>query len=273
VIVAALVLSSLLCVVFPAAGDGPGSGEDHGLGADPGIVAVAASLYPCVQELAGRYAASGRTPPRLVVGASGKLARQIEAGAPFGLFLSANLEWLEYLANRGLAGSPQPLAASRLVLWWPEVSAPEPGLLDGKLRVALADPEAAPFGAAARRYLQERGAYAALGSARRLIITGTVLQAALAVRGGGADLAFTALSVAHKLGGSYCTLPVPALQHGGTAVPGRMTEPLDEFWRYIRSSEAEAVWRTWGFEPARAEGRTQGRTKSAAESGGAAGAP
>jgi molybdate transport system substrate-binding protein len=232
----------VLCLAGPAI---PVSPDASG---DSGTVAVAGSLFPCVSDLAERYAASGGNPPRLVVGSSGKLARQIEAGAPFGLFLSANVEWLEYLKHRGLVGPAEPLASSPLVLWWSRSAPPDPALLAGEPRVAIADPEAAPFGAAARLYLEERGMYDRLRRANRLIITGTVLQSALAVQSGGADLALTALSVARKLKGGYTVLPVPALRHAGAPVQGKMTPPLEDFWRYLRSPEVEAVWREWGFE-------------------------
>jgi molybdate transport system substrate-binding protein len=183
------------------------------------------------------------------VGSSGKLARQIESGAPFGLFLSANLEWLDYLEQRGLVGAQERLASSPLVLWWLRAGAPDPALLDGEPKVAIADPEAAPFGAAARRYLEERGLYGRLLHGKRLIITSTVLQAALAVQSGGAEVALTALSVAHELGGGYALLPVPALQHAGALVLGRTNPGVEKFWRYLRSPEARSVWEAWGFTP------------------------
>jgi molybdate transport system substrate-binding protein len=224
------------------------------LGAD--AVAVAGSLFPCVEELAARYQASGRPAPQLVLGSSGKLALQIEAGAPYGLFLSADLEWLQYLRDRNLCGEVLPLAESPLVMWWPRAEPPEPVLLSGSLRVAIADPEAAPFGRIARQYLEDRNLYARLVQAKRLIITDTVLQSVLATQSGGADIAFTSLSVTHKLeGGNYAVLPY-SLQHAGSLISGRATEGLRAFWAFLRSEEAISRWEAWGFVPApvRAQG-------------------
>ena len=65
-------------------------------------MAVAGGLFPCVSELADLYNDMAGEAPGLVVGSSGKLAGQIAAGAPFGLFISANLEWLHYLEEKGL---------------------------------------------------------------------------------------------------------------------------------------------------------------------------
>lgn len=243
-------LVALMVVLAAALGlPSPAAADRAGKASDPGSAAVAGSLYPCVSELAERYAAAGGSPPTLVVGSSGKLARQIEAGAPFGLFLSADLQWLQYLDQRGLVGAQGRLASSPLVLWWPRAGAPDPSLLDGETKVAIADPEAAPFGAAARRYLEERGLYGRLLDGRRLIITATVLQAALAVQSGGAELALTALSVARELGGGYALLGVPALQHAGALVTGRSTQATEEFWAYLRSPGARTVWEAWGFAP------------------------
>jgi molybdate transport system substrate-binding protein len=230
----------LLAAAVPASADGAG---------DPGAVAVAAGLYPCVSDLAERFAASGAAPPRLVVGSSGRLARQIEAGAPFGLFLSANLEWVEYLGQRNLVGPIVPLPQSPLVLWWPRREPPDLQLLSGAPRVAIADPAAAPFGRAARDYLEARGWYEELTRRKRLIVTGTVLQAALAAQSGGADMALTALSAAGRLGGSFTPVPVAPLQHAGALVRGRDTAAIRAFWEYLRAAEAEPIWRAWGFTP------------------------
>jgi molybdate transport system substrate-binding protein len=221
---------------------------------DPGTVAVAGGLYPCISDLAERYAASGSVAPHLVVASSGRLARQIEAGAPFGLFLSANLEWLDYLGQRGLVGAVVLLPESPLVLWWSRDAAPDPALLAGAPRVAIADPVAAPFGKAAKDYLEERGSYEALQARHRIIVTGTVLQAALAAQSGGADLALTALSVANELGGSYTVLPVPPLQHAGALVRGRDTAAIRAFWEYLCSEEVRPIWQAWGFVPPRRPG-------------------
>lgn len=65
------------------------------------VVAVAASMHECINELATQFENHGLgTPPKIVSGASGKLASQIIAGAPFGLFLSASPEWTKNLKVR-----------------------------------------------------------------------------------------------------------------------------------------------------------------------------
>jgi molybdate transport system substrate-binding protein len=216
-------------------------------------VAVAGGLFPCVGELAELYDGITGKAPGLVVGSSGKLASQIAAGAPFGLFISANLEWLHFLEERGLVGKIIALASSPLVLWWPRDGQPDPNALQGSVRVAIVDPALGPFGSTARCYLENIGIYDALLREKRLIITSTALQSALAAQGGAADLAFTSMAVAKKIvvelrsPGSAVVIPGYDLIHAGAVIQNRSSAAIEAFWAYLRSEEADAVWRKWGF--------------------------
>lgn len=216
-------------------------------------VAVAGGLFPCVSELADLYNDMTGKAPGLVVGSSGKLASQIAAGAPFGLFISANLEWLHFLEEKGLVGEIVAFASSPLVLWWPRDGRPDPNALHGPVRVAIVDPALGPFGFTARRYLENIGAYDSLLQDKRLIITSTALQSALAAQSGAADMAFTSMSVAKKIAadlhspGSVVVIPGYDLIHAGALINNRSSALIEAFWEYLRSEEADAVWRKWGF--------------------------
>ncbi|UCF96132.1 MAG: molybdate ABC transporter substrate-binding protein [Spirochaetaceae bacterium] len=222
-------------------------------------VAVAAGLFPCVRELADLYGECNGKAPNLVVGSSGKLASQIAAGAPFGLFLSANREWIIFLEKKGLVVEYTDFATSPLVLWWPRKDPPDPRALGGDLRIAIVDPILGPFGATARAYLEDAGLYDSLLREKRLIVASTALQAALAAQSGAADLAFTSMSVARKFStdlraqGSSLALCGYDLTHAGALIRGQATAGVEEFWRYLRSREAVAVWRKWGFNVDREE--------------------
>lgn len=213
--------------------------------------AVAGSIYPCVTELAGIYADNGGKAPELVMGSSGKLAAQIKAGAPFGLYLSASRKWALHLKELDLLEEIHPMATSPIVLWWTKEEAPGLELLNDKtIRVAIADPEAAPFGRAARDYLLSEGLYDQLLAEKRLIIGGTVQQAGLAARNGGADVAIVSLSIARKMNsGSETVLPITPLANAGALVKGKATEDLRNFWTFIRSAQAAPIWTKWGFSP------------------------
>lgn len=213
--------------------------------------AVAGSIYPCVTELAEIYTESGGNAPELVMGSSGKLAAQIKAGAPFGLYLSASRKWALHLKDLDLIEEIHPMATSPIVLWWMKEEAPALELLaDGKTRVSIADPEAAPFGRAARDYLRAEKLYDKLLADKHLIIGGTVQQAGLAARNGGADVAIVSLSIARKMdAGSETILPIPSLANAGALVKGKTTSDLKDFWAFIRSAKAAPVWTKWGFSP------------------------
>jgi molybdate transport system substrate-binding protein len=216
-------------------------------------VAVAGGLFPCVSELADLYSDLTGKAPALVVGSSGKLAGQIAAGAPFGLFVSANLEWLHFLEEKGLVGEIVVFASSPLVLWWPLYGRPDPSALHGPVRVAIVDPALGPFGFAARRYLENIGTYDTLLQAKRLIITSTALQSALAAHSGAADMAFTSMSVAKKIvadlgsPGGAVVIPGYDLIHAGAVIQDRSSAAIEAFWEYLRSEETHSVWRRWGF--------------------------
>ena len=235
--VKALLAISLLLLLFPA--------EPR---AD--VAAVAGGLFPCVTELAAAYKERTGWAPELVSSSSGKLARQIEAGAPFGIYLSADFSWPDYLNSKGdFLEEIIPLASSPLVLWWLKPEAPTPSIINSGIRIALADPDAAPFGRAAKNYLQEEGLWQELLHKKRLVITGTVLQSALAVKSGGAAAGFVSLSAVNKLKtGSYTVLSAPCISHAGVIVKGRASHRLRGFWNYLRSDAALKIWRDWGFK-------------------------
>lgn len=218
------------------------------------VVAIAASMHECALELAAAFEEAGfGEAPQLVSGASGKLAAQITSGAPFGLFLSASPEWTEKLKKDGLLYDIAPMAKAPAVAWWPKDEAISLETLRGeKIRIAIADPAAAPFGKAASEYLLSIGLYDTLMKEGRLIIMGSVEQAMLAATSGGANVAIVSLSLAIKASkGSHVKLPIAPLENSGGLVKSRITENITEFWCYIRSDAAAPIWEKWGFEPVR----------------------
>jgi len=240
----AIVIGAALILSFNAVNSAPAAQED--------IVAVASSIHECIKELASEFEAEkmGRA-LKIVAGASGKLASQIMAGAPFGLYLSASPEWAEKLQKEGFLFDVFPMASSPLVAWWAKDEPISTDALKKKdVRISIADTKAAPFGKAAANYLQSIGIYDKLLEEKRLVIMGNVEQAALAVKSGGADIGMFSLSIAKKLNeGRYVVLPVEPLQNSGGLVKERYSENLKAFWEYIRSENANETWIKWGFEP------------------------
>jgi molybdate transport system substrate-binding protein len=153
--------------------------------AHPVVIFAAASLTDAVGEIARAFAArtaegsaesskqsSGENPVRTSFAASSVLAKQIEAGAPADVFLSADPEWMDYLEKRGLlkAGTRQDLLLNRLVLIAPADSrvhltlAPHAdlGAALGGGRLATGDPDSVPAGRYAQAALKWLGAWEAL---------------------------------------------------------------------------------------------------------------
>lgn len=182
-------LAAALCCVTPGRASGP---------AQDVRVAVAASFKPTAEALCDAYFAT--RPGRCVItaGASGLLYAKAAQGAPFDVFLSADRARAGQLESAGIAvpGSRFTYAIGRLVLWHPD-GAPSrdlrTALTDPALRtLAIANPGAAPYGAAALQTLHALGIDPA---ARYRVVRGeSAAQAFQFVATGAADAGFVALS-------------------------------------------------------------------------------
>lgn len=169
------------------------------------VVAVAANFSPVLEEILRHYTALTGQEVRISAGSSGTLVRQIEQGAPFQLFLSADEHFVEYLYNRGLAQDTGRIyAIGVLVLYLPHASklnvmADHETMLgqmysDRNIRIAIANPDLAPYGLAAREVLQRFGGWSELSD--RLILGENVGQTAQFALTGSVDAAFLPYSLA-----------------------------------------------------------------------------
>jgi molybdate transport system substrate-binding protein len=223
-------------------------------------VAVAANFQPALQALAGPFRASSGHELLMSAGSSGKLAAQVEQGAPFDVFLSADDERPRHLVERGLAvgASRFTYARGRLVLWsaregWtlgPEV------LRGGDFHhLAIASPEAAPYGAAALEVLDRLGALRRVEP--RLVRGESIGQTFAFVASGAAEIGFVALS---QLEGP----PRPAAG-SRWLVPAELHAPIEQqavlltaaaepaaaraFLAFLSGPEALRVLTAFGYEP------------------------
>ena len=133
------------------------------------VVFAAASLKEALDDAAKLYAAQGGSAPRISYAASSALARQIESGAPADMFISADLDWMDYLQQRNLIqpGTRKNWLGNRLVIAAP---ADNPLTLDikpgfdlaGALkggRLSMADPDSVPAGKYGKAALQNLGVW------------------------------------------------------------------------------------------------------------------
>ena len=213
-----LPLALLACAL--ALGWGPASRPGF---AAPLIVAAASSLQPAMGELGRLYHAAGGERPVFVFGSSGKLTRQLEHGAPYDIFMSAEEAWVAHLARKKVlaAETVTPYALGRLALVLHPPLAYPPGstvagrnelrlLRRGGVRhVSLAHPAHAPYGSAARQTLRQVGMWQALRP--KLVYGENVRQALTFVETGNADAGFVAESIARP--GRLAWLPVDGALH------------------------------------------------------------
>jgi molybdate transport system substrate-binding protein len=229
---------------------------------DVPVVAAAADLQFALTEVAEAFAKQTGRKVKLTFGSSGNLARQIQQGAPFQLFLSADEQFVFDLAAKGLTLDDGALyAIGRIVILAPHGS---PLVADGDLaglraalangtikRFAIANPEHAPYGQRAEEALRRAGLWDALKD--RLVLGENVSQAAQFATSGGAQGGIIAYSLAlapevAKLG-SFALIP----QEWHEPLRQRMTltkgagETAQTFYGFMQEPSARGIMRRYGF--------------------------
>lgn len=218
-------------------------------------VAVAANFTEPATEIARLFTERTGHTAILAFGPSGQFYTQITQGAPFEVFLSADDTRPKKAVSEGfgVAGTTFTYAIGRLVLW-----SREPGLVTGPetLRntafdhIAIADPKAAPYGAAAIETMKALGVLDVLTPK---IVQGTsIAQAFQFVDTGNAALGFVALSqVARPDPGSHWLVPAdlhtPIRQDAVLLSPGADNPASRAFLDFLRSPEAKAVIESYGY--------------------------
>ena len=220
-------------------------------------VAVAANFTEPAKEIAQGFAAATGHRATLSFGSSGQFYAQIANGAPYAVFLSADAERPAAAEKAGLAvaGTRFTYAVGRLVLF-----SRTPGLVDNAgavlkgdrfRKLAIADPAAAPYGAAAVQTLQKLGLYDRVKP--RIVRGASIAQAYQFVSTGAAEVGFVALSqVAGETGGSRWVVPArlhaPIDQQAILLKSGDKDPAARAFLAYLKTPAAKAVIRKYGYE-------------------------
>ena len=184
--------------------------------APPARVAVAANFAATAEELRAAFREAGGGAVDLVIGSTGGLHAQITAGAPFDAFLAADTDRPDRLIAAGLAdpASRFVYAVGHLALWSPreELTGDPAAVLAGGgfEHLAMADPAAAPYGAAARDFLEQAGLLEVV--APRLVTGQNVGQAHQFTASGNAELGLVALAQVRDGPGSCLLVPADAHQ-------------------------------------------------------------
>jgi molybdate transport system substrate-binding protein len=220
-------------------------------------IAVASNFAGAIKAAADHFEADTGHKVTLAFGSTGKHYAQIWNGAPFDAFFAADARRPELLENEGLAlaGSRFTYALGKLVLWSPATAYVDPQgriLEHGDFRhLAVANPELAPYGVAAREVLIRRGLWDKFE--KRLVRGENIAQAFQFVASGNAELGFVACSQVqrpgHQLEGSFWDVPArlytPIEQQ---AVLLKDTGAGRAFMSFMRSEKAIRIIRDHGYE-------------------------
>jgi molybdate transport system substrate-binding protein len=226
-------------------------------GAEDVSVAVAANFTEPAKEIAAAFTAKTGDHVTLSFGSSGQFYTQITQGAPFQVFLSADAERPQRIEREGLGvpGTRLTYAVGRLVLF-----SKTPGLVDDKgavlrsggfNKLSIADPTAAPYGAAAIQTMTKLGVYDRLQP--KIVKGSSIAQAYQFVDSGAAELGFVALSqVVNVQGGSRWLAPAslhaPIDQQAILLYAGDKKAAARAFLAFLKSPEALAIIRRYGYE-------------------------
>jgi len=225
-------------------------------------VAAAADLTFALGEIAAAYEKETGRKVRLSFGSSGHFARQIPQGAPYDLFLSADEAYVLRLAAQGwLRDEGRLYAIGRIALLAPrgsslavdgELKGLARALADGRLqRLAIANPEHAPYGRAARAALEHAGLWPALQG--RLVFGENVAQAAQFALSGSAQGGIVAWSLLRSgdLERRGTAALIPAIWHPPLrqrmALSAHAGAPAVAFYDYLQQPAARAVFERYGF--------------------------
>jgi molybdate transport system substrate-binding protein len=224
-------------------------------------VAAAADLQFAMQEVGARFQQESGKAVKLIYGSSGNFAQQLQNGAPFDMFFSANLDYPRQLEGAGLTepGTFYQYAIGKIVVWVPsasklDVSSGLKALLDPSIKkIAIANPEHAPYGKAAVAAMQKENIYEQVKN--KFVLGENISQTASFVASGSADVGVVALSLAlspnMKDKGRYAEVPAgdyPAIEQA--CVIMRSTKNKDiaqQFLKFVQSLPIRDLLQKYGF--------------------------
>jgi molybdate transport system substrate-binding protein len=224
-------------------------------------VAAAADLAEAFPEIGKAFERATGRPVTFSFGATGLLAKQIAEGAPFDVFAAANQAFVDEAIASGAceADTRTTYAEGRLVMWTKGDSAiPLATLGDlarpGIAHVAIANPEHAPYGKAAKEALQNGGVWD--GIVKKIVYGENVQQTLQFAQSGNADVAIVAQSLAAASGGHAVPID-PALHqpmeqgivvcHGAPQSKGALEPDARKLVAFVSSDAGRAILQRYGF--------------------------
>ena len=224
-------------------------------------VAAAADLKFAMEELSKEFESKTGTKVDVTVGSSGNFFAQIQSGAPFDLFFSADMDYPKKLEASGLTepGALVEYALGQLVIWAPANSQMNvaqdkwDALLDAHIqKIAIANPALAPYGHAAVSALQNAGIYEKVKA--KLVYGENISQAAQFVQSGNAQAGIIAHSLALSPGmkdGKIWKIPAdmhPPIEQGVIVLKNAKNKAAAlEFLNFVKDDAGRAILEKHGF--------------------------
>jgi len=201
-------------------------------------VAAASDLTPAFEEIGREFEAANKTKVVFMFGSTGLLTKQIENGAPVDLFAAANVSYVDELDQKGLIipDSKAIYARGRITLWLSDTSDIRlQGITDlarpEVMRIAIANPDHAPYGLAAKQALESAGIWERVKP--KLVYGDNIRQTLQYAETGNVDVAIVALSLSMQSHGRW------------TLIPEELHQPLDQGLAVIKATKNEKAARAF----------------------------
>jgi molybdate transport system substrate-binding protein len=228
-------------------------------------VAAAADLQFAMQDVAAGFQKETGKEVKLIYGSSGNFFQQIQNGAPFDMFFSANLDYPKKLESSGLTtpGSYYQYARGKIVVWVANdskinIDSGLKSLLEPAVKkIAVANPQHAPYGQAAVAAMKNEGVYEKVKD--KFVLGENISQAASFVVSGAVDVGVVALSLAlspnMKNQGRYVEIPTteyPPIEQACVILSSsKDKETAKQFLSYIKTTAVADTLNRYGFDVAK----------------------
>ncbi len=246
-----LSIIAIMIALFASCGGGNKSADQSTL-----TVSAAADLTPAFQELGKLFEQQNGTKVTFNFGSTGQLAQQIEQGAPVDLFAAANVAYVDELEKKNLIlpDTKALYAQGRITLWTRNESPLKLERVEDLAqpefkKIAIANPDHAPYGVAAREALQSARVWEAVSP--KLVFGENISQTLQYAESGNVDAAIVALSLSTQSNGRWVLIPADLhkpLNQALAVISGAGHEQeARRFAAFINSPPGRAVMRRYGF--------------------------
>jgi molybdate transport system substrate-binding protein len=219
-------------------------------------VAAASDLTPAFEEIGREFESANKTKVVFMFGSTGMLTRQIEHGAPVDLFAAANVSYIDELDQKGLIipDTKATYARGRITMWTPDESPLRLQSINDLarpevMRIAIANPDHAPYGLAAKQALQSAGVWERVQP--KLVYGDNIRQTLQYAQTGNVEVAIVALSLSIPSHGRWQLIPEelhqPIDQGLGVLKTTGNEQAARAFAAFISSPQGRAILKKYGF--------------------------